>query len=86
MIFYKFVGDTGLDLISTPRHASFTACVAVRNTSNPSVPSCQKVDNHYWSSETLSCGSVTYHFHFLIVDRDCKIVGCCLVGSVHYHP
>lgn len=77
VIFYKFIGNVGNELISTPTPRKATACVAVPNPSNPSVPSCQKVDNHYWSSETLSTGSVTYHFNFLIVDRDCKIVGCC---------
>lgn len=60
VIFYKFIGNKGSELISTPTPRKATACVAVPNTSNPSVPSCQKVDNHYWSSETLDCGSVTY--------------------------
>ncbi|MFJ3006194.1 inclusion body family protein [Pseudomonas fluorescens] len=77
VIFYKFIGNAGADLISPPSPRKATACVAVPNRENPSVPSCQKVDNHYWSSETLDCGRVTYHFHFLIVDRNCKIIGCC---------
>jgi len=77
VIFYKFIGNAGADLISPPSPRKATACVAVPNRENPSVPSCQKVDNHYWSSETLDCGRVTYHFHFLIVDRNCQIIGCC---------
>ncbi|UVM49209.1 MULTISPECIES: inclusion body family protein [unclassified Pseudomonas] len=77
VIFYKFIGNVGNELISTPTPRKATASFAVPNTSNPSVPSCQKVDNHYWSSETLACGRVTYHFNFLIVDRDCQIIGCC---------
>lgn len=31
--------------------------MAVPNLGNPSVPNCQKVDNDYWSSEILACGS-----------------------------
>lgn len=77
VIFYKFIANAGAQLISTPSPRKAIASVAVPNTSNPSVPSCQKVDNHYWSSETLECGRVTYHFQFLIVDRNCSIVGCC---------
>lgn len=77
VVFYKFISGQGNDLISTPTPRKATASVAVPNTSNPSVPSCQKVDNYYWSSETLAVGSVTYHFNFLIVNRDCQIVGCC---------
>ncbi|MEB0048200.1 MULTISPECIES: inclusion body family protein [unclassified Pseudomonas] len=77
VIFYKFVGHQGNHLISPPSPRRATACIAVPNVSNPSEPSCQKIDNHYWCSETLSSGQVTYQFHFLIVDRDCKIAGCC---------
>ncbi|VVP51240.1 inclusion body family protein [Pseudomonas fluorescens] len=77
VVFYQFIANAGKELISTPTPRKATACIAIPNTSNPSVPSCQKVDNYYWSSETLSTGSVTYHFNFLIVDRECKIVGCC---------
>lgn len=45
VIFYKFIANDGEQLISTPSPRKALACVAVPNTSKPSVPSCQKVDN-----------------------------------------
>ncbi|WP_416427309.1 inclusion body family protein [Pseudomonas sp. App30] len=76
VIFYKFeTSDPKYLLISPPTPRKATASIALPNPSNPSVPTCQKVDNFYWSSETLSEGRVTYHFHFMIVDRDCKPCG-----------
>lgn len=75
VIFYKFIGNAGGELISPPTPRKATASYALPNTSNPSIPTCQKVDNYYWSSETLACGRVTYHFNFMIVDRDCKPCG-----------
>ncbi|KIH81277.1 inclusion body family protein [Pseudomonas batumici] len=75
VIFYRFIGNVGANLISTPTPRKATASYAQPNTSNPVIPTCQKVDNYYWSSETLETGRVTYHFNFMIVDRDCKPCG-----------
>jgi len=76
-IFYKFIGNVGNELISTPTPRKAEASCAVPNTSSPSTPTCQPISNFYWSSETLKCGRVTYHFNFMIVDRNCKPVGYC---------
>lgn len=74
VIFYKFVSNAD-QLISTPTLRKATASSALPNPTNPSAPTCQKVDNYYWSSECLSEGRVTYHFYFMIVDRQCKPCG-----------
>ncbi len=76
-IFYKFIGNAGNDLISTPTPRVAEASCAVPNTSNPSVPTCQKIQNFYWSSETLKTGRVTYHFNFMIIDRNCNALCYC---------
>ncbi|WGS52155.1 inclusion body family protein [Paraburkholderia sp. D15] len=75
-IFYRFIGNVGNELISTPTPRMAEASIPVPNTSNPAVPTCQKVANYYWSSEMLKEGRVTYHFNFQIIDRACKSNGC----------
>lgn len=75
VIFYKFIGNVGNELISTPTPRKAEASFAQPNTTNPSVPTCQKIANYYWSSETLSTGRVTYHFNFMVVDRNCNAMG-----------
>lgn len=74
-IFYKFIGNVGNDLISTPTPRTAEASLPYPNQSKPSVPVCQKISNYFWSSETLKAGSVTYHFNFMVVDRSCKAQG-----------
>jgi hypothetical protein len=74
-IFYKFIGNVGNELISTPTPRTAEASLPYPNNSKPSVPVCQKISNYYWSSETLKTGSVTYHFNFMIVDRSCSALG-----------
>lgn len=76
-IFYRFIGNVGNDLISTPTSRTAEASLPHPNSSNPSIPTCQKVANYYWSSETLKTGRVTYHFNFMIVDRNCKALAYC---------
>lgn len=76
VVFYKFVGNVGNELISTPTPRVAEASIPVPNTSKPEVPTCQKVANYYWSSECLKVGRVTYHFQFQIIDRNCQSQGC----------
>ncbi|KVV45831.1 inclusion body protein [Burkholderia territorii] len=76
VIFYGFIANQGRELISTPTPRKATASVPIPNPSSPSTPTCQKLDNYYWSSETLSEGRVIYHFYFQIIDRNCQSLGC----------
>ncbi|WP_010221516.1 inclusion body family protein [Pseudomonas donghuensis] len=82
VILYAFVcDDPKHQLLEDPRPLRAKVQTAVPNANNKSVPTCQINDNYYWRGDLLAQGKVTYHFKFMIVDRDCK---CC--GYFEWDP
>lgn len=69
-ILYKFVATSGGDLISAPAPLQVTVKEPLPNPQDPTSPTMQEVKAYFWNSNVLSPGSVTYHFQFMIVDRD----------------
>lgn len=74
-ILYKFVAVSGDDLISPPVPLLAKDQTPLPDPKNPTVPKTQTIETYFWSSTVLNPGEVTYHFNFLIVDRDGKIQG-----------
>ena len=74
-ILYKFVAASGGDLISQPVPLLADVTDPLPNPSDPTHPGSQTIKSYFWNSTVLSAGNVTYHFQFMIVDREGNIQG-----------
>ncbi len=74
-ILYKFIATQGQDLISTPEAFLATVKTPLPNPADPQKPTMQEVQTYFWNSIILKPGQVTYHFQFMIVDRDGTVQG-----------
>lgn len=74
-ILYKFVAVSGGDLISTPQPLLATVNTPLPNPADPTKPESQTVKTFFWNCNVLSKGKVTYHFQFILVDRNGEIQG-----------
>lgn len=76
VLLYKFEStDPNNDLMSEPTSMSGTIHEPVPNKHDPLHPTSQLVTNYYWQAVTEQTGSITYHFHFMITDRNGKVLG-----------
>jgi hypothetical protein len=74
-ILYAFVPTAGGNLISTPTPLEADVTEPLPDPSNPAVPKTQTVKSYFWNSTVLAAGQVTYHFQFLICDRNGAVQG-----------
>lgn len=74
-ILYKFVAYSGGDLISTPQPLEMEITSPLPNPQDPLKPNTQTIKDYFWQSTVLMPGSVTYHFSFMILDRDSNVQG-----------
>jgi len=72
---YKFVPTAGGNLISTPIPLLIEVNTPLPNPDNPLAPNKQTIEDYCWNSNVLKVGSVTYHFNFMILDRDGSVQG-----------
>lgn len=78
VVFYKFIGNVGNDLILMLMLCVVEVLILVLNISKFEVLMCQKVVNYYWLLECLKVGCVIYYFQFQIIDCNCQSQGCFL--------
>lgn len=76
VLFYQFRSGQK-DLISTPQLSIVSSNFPYPNPDNHLEPMKQTIQGHVWFSLVEEPGDVTYHFDFMIVDRDNKILGYC---------
>lgn len=69
-ILYSFTAAAGGDLISPPTPLLATVTAPLPNPADPLHPTTQTIKSYFWNCEVLSQGSVTYHFSFMITDRN----------------
>jgi nematocidal protein AidA len=74
-ILYGFVAAAGGDLISPPLPLLADVRTPLPNPADPTHPGAQTIKSYFWTSTVLAAGSVTYHFNFMIVDRDGVVQG-----------
>lgn len=74
-ILYKFVATAGDDLISPPVPLLAKVNTPLPNPADPTHPNTQLIEDYFWSSTVLQPGDVTYHFSFMVVDRDSNVLG-----------
>ncbi len=86
VIFYRFIGNVGNELISTPTPRKAEASFAQPNTSNPSVPTLPEGRQLLLVLGDLvdRAGDVSFQLH----DRRSQLQrdGIFLLGSVHHDP
>jgi hypothetical protein len=69
-ILYKFVATGGDQLISPPVPLLATVNTPLPNPADPLHPTSQTIKSYFWNTTVLDVGSVTYHFSFMILDRN----------------
>ena len=74
-ILYKFVNASGNALISPPVPLEADVTTPLPDPSNPTKPKTQSIKNYFWNCTVLEPGDVTYHFNFMVVDRDNNVQG-----------
>lgn len=74
-ILYQFVFSEGKELISKPEPLLITVDSPLPNDEDPTKPTTQNIQNYFWNSTVKHGGHATYHFNFMILDRDGKILG-----------
>lgn len=74
---YKFTASTGADLLRDDGAATADVTEYVPNPDDLEHPDKQVVKSYYWQVQVLKAGTATYHFAFMIFDRDGNLKGCC---------
>lgn len=75
VIFYRITPSLDVHLIEKPYLKKAIHCRLIPNPTEPARPRCEKIENYFWESTILKTGYSTYHFNFLIVDKNCKLLG-----------
>ena len=74
-ILYAFDATSGGDLISPPVPLLAQVKTPLPNPRDPTHPTSQTIESYFWNCTVLNAGDVTYHFRFMIVDRDNSVQG-----------
>ena len=74
-ILYEFVAISGDDLISNPIPLIVEVEDPLPVPADPLHPTTQEIQSYFWNCTVLKAGTVTYHFKFMIMDRDNKVQG-----------
>ncbi|MBI9050756.1 MAG: inclusion body family protein [Anaerolineaceae bacterium] len=74
-LLYKFEAGAGGNLISPPIPLEADVETPLPDPANPTVPKKQTIKSFFWNSTVLEPGSVTYHFNFMILDRNGDVQG-----------
>jgi len=74
-ILYEFDSPNSDGLITTPQPIVVEINTPLPVASDPLHPSTQTIKDYFWNCTVEKAGSVTYHFKFMIVDRDNNIQG-----------
>ena len=77
VLLYKFVtsGALASKLFSTPKPVTHDIIIALPDEDNPLKPITKQITTHYWTSDLLKVGDVTYHFNFIILDAQGEVQG-----------
>lgn len=75
VILYKYVATGGGNLISPPTPLEADVTTPLPNPADPTKPTTQTIKNYFWQTTVEAAGSVTYHFQFIILDREGNIQG-----------
>ena len=71
----RIVPASGGNLISTPEPLEVEVKTPLPNPADPTKPTSQTIQSYFWNTTVLSPGDVTYHFNFMILDRDGNVQG-----------
>lgn len=74
-ILYKFESTNASGLITSPQPIIAEVQTPLPVADDPLHPSTQTIQDYFWNCTVEKAGSVTYHFKFMIVDRDNNVLG-----------
>lgn len=74
-ILYEFDSTNADGLITTPQPIVVEVKTPLPVASDPLHPSTQTINDYFWNCTVEKAGSVTYHFKFMILDRDNNVQG-----------
>jgi nematocidal protein AidA len=76
ILLYKFVStDPRNELITPPFPVVTYPTVPFPDPNNPARPVPTKITDFFWQCTVRNTGRVTYHFQFMVTDRDCNVLG-----------
>lgn len=76
VLMYQFVStDPSNQLISNPEPLVTHPTVPMPDPNNPTRPTPTEITDNFWQCTAKNRGSVTYHFKFMVTDRDCNVLG-----------
>jgi len=74
-ILYEFDSTDAAGLITTPQPIVVEVNTPLPVASDPLHPATQTINDYFWNCTVERAGSITYHFKFMIVDRDNNVQG-----------
>ncbi|MGP5309960.1 inclusion body family protein [Vreelandella alkaliphila] len=74
-ILYEFDSTNSDGLITPPQPIIVEVNTPLPVASDPLHPSTQTINDYFWNCTVTRAGNVTYHFKFMIVDRDNNVQG-----------
>lgn len=76
ILLYKFVStDPNHQLMTDPVPIVTYPTVPFPDPNNPSKPKPTQITDFFWQATVRAQGSITYHFQFMVTDRDCHVLG-----------
>jgi len=76
ILLYEFVStDPTSQLITKPEASVTHPTVPFPDSNNPTKPVPTKISDFFWQCTVKNEGKVTYHFKFMVTDRDCNVLG-----------
>ena len=75
VIQYEFVATQGGDLLSPPQPLEADVTDPLPDPTDPTVPKTQVIKSYFWNTTVLAPGDTTYHFKFIVLDRNGNVQG-----------